>query len=166
VVCDGRELLSTAQSAEFLGCEEDVLRQAVKRGALFPAKIGPSLVFTRRDLSRYRARENEAEIARLLQEGGNPLDVYLSNPGRWSLTEVTTVLHRWAQLTGAWVIEGPRGSYARWLERFGLIRITPRQLRRVIELLLVDPTVQQRLHLELAKAAQTRDRSGGKEPPR
>lgn len=158
VVCDGRELFNTEQAIELLGVSSDKLRQAVARGALFPAKIGPSLVFTRRDLLRWHTRDCEAEIVKGLTEGLHPLDIYLQNPGRYRLELVNSVMLEWAVIAGCWIVEGPRGSYMRWLQRMGLLRVTPRQLRRVIELLLVDPSIAERLRLSLAASAKKSDR--------
>lgn len=164
-LCDGVELLDSAQSCGYLGISQDALRQAVTRKLLNPAKIGPLLVFTRRDLQRYRDREEAYEITAALTRGEHPLAIYLEGRGRFSLEEVTAALHDWAKLTGAWVIEGPRGSFARWLDRLGLPRITPRELRRVIEVLLRDPATPTAAAVALATGAANQVGSEDRRPP-
>lgn len=163
-LCDGVELLDSAQSCAFLGCSADALRQAVTRKLLNPAKIGPLLVFTRRDLQRYKDREETYEITQQLNSGAHPLAIYLEARGRFTLEEVTDTLHDWARLTGAWVIEGPRGSFARWLDRLGLPRITPRELRRVIEVLLRDPATPTAAAVALATGPSNQVGSSNRRP--
>lgn len=163
-LCDGIELLDSGQSCAFLGCSQDALRQAVTRKLLNPAKIGPLLVFTRRDLQRYKDREETYEITQQLNSGSHPLAIYLEARGRFTLEEVTDALHDWAKLTGAWVIEGPRGSFARWLDRLGLPRITPRELRRVIEVLLRDPATPTAAAVALATGPSNQVGSSNRRP--
>lgn len=115
-------------------------------------------MFTRRDLQRWHDGETEAAIVKALHEGQNPIDIYLSNPGRFRLEHVLDVLRKWAQLAGVWIVEGPRGSYTRWLQRMNLIRVTPRNLRRFLELLLVDPEIAERLRVHVATSAKNADR--------
>lgn len=148
-IVDGVEFLSAEQVATQSGQTTDLVYLHVRQGLLCPGKIGSQYVFTRADVQRWRQLRSEHAITTELEKGAHPVDVYLQGEGRWKLDDVTATMHRWARLTGAWVIEGPRGSYARWLQRLGLIRVTPRQLRRVIELLLADPHVQQRAQLAL-----------------
>jgi hypothetical protein len=146
-ICDGRELFDAAQACSFLRCSPELLRQATLRGALTPARVGKGCVYTRRDLERYRRHFREAGIVAKLVEGAHPLDLYLENPGRYPLKEVTRVMHDWAKLSGIWIVEGPRGSFARWLQRFELVRCSPRELRRMIEALLRDPELGARVRL-------------------
>lgn len=115
-------------------------------GQLCPGKIANQLIFTRRDVKRWRKERGESErevaITRELMKGTHPLDIYLEANGRYSLDQVAAVMLRWAKLSGKWVIEGPRGSYARWLQRLGLVTINPRMLRRLVEAMLADSYVQ------------------------
>jgi len=157
-IVDGVEFLSAEQVASQCGSSTDLVYHATKRGFLCPGKIGTQFVYTARDVSRWRALRSEHAITSELQKGSHPVDVYLEGGNAWSLDDVTTVLHRWAKLTGAWVIEGPRGSFARWLQRLGLVRITPRQMRRVIELLLADAYVRQRAELAVTDLVRTSER--------
>lgn len=148
-ILDGVEFLTVEQVALQTGLHEDVVRQAIALEILAPGKIGSQLVITRRDVKRWRTLRDELEITRQLVEGKHPLDIYFEGLGRWSLDEVTKTMNRWARLTGAWVIEGPRGSYARWLEHLKIVSLKPRMLRRLIELLLLDDYVRKRVRLEL-----------------
>lgn len=117
------------------------------KGALTPARYGKGCVYTRRDLERYRRNWREAAIVEALVNGAHPLDLYLEDRGRFPLKEVTRVMGEWAKVTGVWLVEGPRGSYARWLQRFDLVRCSPRELRRLVEALLRDPVVGERVRL-------------------
>lgn len=156
-LCDGVELLNTQQSAAALGVTEDAIRQATVRGALCPAKRGHLNVYTRRDLQRWHGRAVELEITRELTNGAHPLEIYLNSEGRYRLEDVTRVMHSWARLSGVWLIEGPRGSFARWLARMGLVRFTPRELRRIVESLIRDNELARRLALTLDAQRSTTD---------
>lgn len=116
--------------------------RATQAGTLAPAKVGGRAIYTRADVLRWRSRLREVRVTRELQAGRHPVDIYLEAAGDLSLEEVTEAMAKWAKLTGAWIVEGPRGSYARWLERLGLTTVTPRQLRRLVELLLGDDYVR------------------------
>lgn len=161
-VPDGKELLSPQQAAELLDTPIRTLLTAAQRGHLHPAKFGRRLVLTRSEVvAWHRERRGEGDklerekamIARF-QEGAHPVDVYLETPGA-TLKETTATMHEWARVAGVWIVEGPRGSYARWLQRVGLLELRPRDMRRVIEALLVDPYVASvaRLALDVARSA-------------
>src|SRR3990170_1044210 len=145
VTCDARELFTGEQAARYLQIGNDRIRQAVSKKALCPARVGKYSLFTRRDLDRYKRLEREHEIARQLVAGTHPLDIYLGAPSRWTMRDVSATMLDWARLSGVWIVEGPRGSYARWLERLGLVRCTPRELRRIIEALVKDPELRARV---------------------
>lgn len=149
---DGRQFFSPDQAAEFLELSRAKIERMTRGGLLAPGRVGNRNMYTRRDLERARSRLREVEIARGLQAGLHPVDIYLNAEGRFSLEEVTQAMASWAQLTGAWVIEGPRGSYARWLERLQVTRVTPRQMRRLVELLLVDDYVRRLVEVSIAVA--------------
>jgi hypothetical protein len=139
--CDGKINLTGAQAAHFLGCSLNHVHHLAGGGHLHPVRVGGVLVFARTDLARYRKVELELEIAQELQLGTHPLDVFFKAAGRYKMADVEAAMRDWAKLTGCWVIEAPRGSYARWLERTGLERVGPRQLRRFIEGMLTDPAL-------------------------
>lgn len=144
-IVDGKEFFSSEQVAQFEKVTPQVVAQAVTRGQLCPGRLGSYSIFTRRDVLRWhkqrRASEIEVGITRELSKGVDPLSIYLQADGLYSLEQVAKVMLKWSKLTGLWIIEGPRGSYARWLERLGLVEVTPRMLRRVVELLLADAYV-------------------------
>ena len=137
---------------------------AAQRGKLHPAKLGRRLFFTRSEVvAWHRERRGEGEklerekamIARF-QEGAHPVDVYLETEGA-TLKQVLAVMHDWGAVAGVWIVEGPRGSYARWLQRVGLVELRPRDTRRVIEMLLVDPYVAKLAQLALDEARAASD---------
>jgi hypothetical protein len=136
------------------------------RGQLCPAKLGSQLVFTRRDVERWRSWKDEHAIVDELARGAHPLDVYLRGKGAWRLEQVTRVMVGWARLAGVWVVEAPRGSYARWLDRMGLDSLTPKAMRRLIELLLTDEYVRRRAIEGLASpAVRSASAAESLEPP-
>lgn len=146
-LCDGKNFLNSAQAATYLKTTQEAIRQITMRGGLCPARLGRDAVFTRGDLDRYRGNARELAIAKLLVDGAHPLDVYLDSGGKYPMREVVRVLHEWSRLSGVWLVEGPRGSYARWLARLGLMRCTPRELRRVVEYLCADQLVGARVRV-------------------
>lgn len=144
----GGELLNTQQVSALLDTPRHTILTAAKRGKLHPAKLGRRLIFTRSQVvAWHKERRGEGEkldrekamIARF-EQGAHPVDVYLETEGA-TLKEVLALMHDWAAVAGVWVVEGPRGSYARWLQRVGLVELRPRDTRRVIEMLLADPYV-------------------------
>lgn len=147
---DNRQFFDTDGVARRLKITTDNCLKLVQRGQLTPGRTGnEGLLYTLADVQRYQQRERkehrEKQILEQLQRGLHPVDVFLAlEPEGVKLAHVVRVLHHWAKLGGIWVIEGPPGSYARWLERVGLARLTPRNLRRLIELLLSDPSTAAR----------------------
>lgn len=139
--CDGKSNLSAQQAAHFLGCSLNHVHHLAGGGHLHPVRVAGVLVFARTDLARYRRVELELEIAKALQAGTHPLDVFFSASGRYNMRDVEQCMRDWSKLTGCWIVEAPRGSYARWLERTGVERVSPRQLRRLIEGMLTDPVL-------------------------
>ncbi|HKY36472.1 MAG TPA: helix-turn-helix domain-containing protein [Polyangiaceae bacterium] len=137
-VCDGETNYSVAQAALYLRCTQNKMHKLASEGRLHPVRICGHLVFARSDLERQRRSELELELTKRFMAGDHPLDVYIDLDGRAALRDVERVLHDWAKLTGIWLIEAPRGSYARWLQRFDLVRVTPRALRRFLEAMLVE----------------------------
>ena len=150
-VCDGSTNLSVAQAAVYLRCTQNKVHRLTCDGRLHPVRISGHLVFARSDLERHIRAADEHEITTRLQAGEHPLDVYFTFDGHVPLKEIERVLHEWARLTGIWLIEAPRGSYARWLQRFELLRVTPRGLRRFIEAMLVDEALGARVREYLTR---------------
>lgn len=156
---DGRELLSPQQVSELLDTPKRTIMTAAQRGKLHPAKLGRRLYFTRSEVvAWHRERRGEGEklerekamIARF-EQGAHPVDVYLQTEGA-TLKQTLATMHDWAAVAGVWIVEGPRGSYARWLQRVGLVELRPREMRRVIEALLADPYVAKIAGLALDQA--------------
>ena len=144
-VCDGELNFNVAQAAQFLRIPQNRVHKWVSEGRLHPVRVSGHLIFARSDLDRQDRTAVELELSRRFAAGDHPLDAYFLLDGRVSLRDVDRILHDWAKVTGVWIVEGPRGSYARWLQRFGLVRVTPRALRRVLEALLVDQDVGERI---------------------
>jgi excisionase family DNA binding protein len=144
-VCDGAVNFTVAQAAEYLHVPQNRVHKWVSDGRLHPVRVSGHLIFARTDLDRQTRTDIELELSRHFAAGDHPLDAYFLLDGRVQLRDVHRVLLDWARVTGVWIVEGPRGSYARWLQRFGLVRVSPRALRRVIEALLVDQEVGERI---------------------
>jgi len=143
-ICDGAQNLSVGQAATLLGITQAALYHLTSAGKLHPVRARGVLVFARSDLERYRTIGVELMVTRELQRGVHPIDLFLELDGRVSMGAVQRTLAEWAKLTGVWLVEAPRGSYARWLERMQLRSISPRQLRRLLEALLTDPAIDAR----------------------
>lgn len=156
---DGRELLSTTEAAALLDTPRHTILTAAARGKLHPAKLGRRLIFTRSELVAWH-KERRGEGEKLEREkamivrfeaGAHPVDVYLETEGA-TLKQTLATMHEWAGVAGVWIVEGPRGSYARWLQRVGLVELRPREMRRVLEALLADPYVAKIAGLALDEA--------------
>lgn len=151
---DNRQFFDTEGAAKRLQITTEYCLKLAQRGLLTPGRAGTTegLVFTLADLQRYLTRERkehrERRVLELLQRGMHPVDVFFElEPEGIKLAHVIKVLHQWVKLGGIWVIEGPPGSYARWLERMQLARLTPRNLRRLIEHMIADPSTAERARL-------------------
>jgi hypothetical protein len=145
-------LLSVAQAAAILKLTDDAVVKICKRGELYPARIRDRIVLTRADVERYAKRVREHGIVHELEKGTPPIRIYALFPDL-ELEELARAMDAWGRVTGAWLVQGPRGSFARWLERFGLLHFEPRHLRRVIESLISDPYVQKRARLSVVRHA-------------
>jgi hypothetical protein len=128
------------------GVSLEVLSRQTRNKNLTPAALNgrEGLVYTRRDLERFKRRkvDREKHIVDALQQGLGPVDAYYFAHERdpsVTLKQVIDVTRAYAEIAGLWIMEGPPGSYARWLERMGLVSLKPKHLRRIIEALLVDP---------------------------
>lgn len=140
-VCDGKYNFDSAQAGQYLHVSQDRLYGLVAEKRLHPVKWKAFLLFARGDLDRFRAELRELELTSAFVAGEHPIDVFMRTHGKYPLKEVNRVLLEWARLTGVWLVEAPRGSYARWLERMGLESISPRALRRLVEALLTDARI-------------------------
>lgn len=132
---DGEQLLNSYDAALLAQVSQDVLHKWVQRGHLHPAKYGRDYIFTRSEVLAVRNEVIDRRIAKMLNDGASPLQVWESLPMA-SPDRVVRVLRGWARLSGVWIVDMPPGSYARWLARWRLKKFTPTDLRRCIERLL------------------------------
>lgn len=138
---DNIEVFDTDGACRFLNVTPETLEKAVERTFLAPAKIGGRYAYTRRDLVRFqKATRKELRVAmviEMLRDGEHPLDIFIRLQKHGvSLDDVMRTLRTYAKLSGIWLVEAPPGSYARWLERLGRVRVTHRDIRRCIEAML------------------------------
>lgn len=156
LVPDGRQLMSAAQARDYLGVSDDAILLAVKRHVLAPAKYNREHIYTRADLDRYRERTAEISIVQALERGEGPIAAYLAAGGAVKLKRLAEIIHDWARVASYWVVPQPPGSYARWLQRLGVLRVHTTDLRRMIELLCTDDDVARkaRLALDASRAAR------------
>lgn len=139
-VPDGINLLSSAQVCGRLHLNTYQLAQHHKAGRLVPCMLNGRRYYTGADVARFERDDREHSIMLKLRDGVHPVDIALD--GRYPLDEVTAVMEQWAKVAGVWIVDAPPGSYARWLERMGLTRLRPSDIRRLIELMLTDPDVR------------------------
>lgn len=179
VVADNIEVFDTEGACRFLNVTADTLDKAVERTFVAPAKLDGRNYYTRRDLVRFqRATRKELRVAlvmELLRAGEHPIDVYIRlQPHGVSLDDVMRTMRTWAKLSGIWLVEAPPGSYARWLERLGRVRVTPRDIRRCIEAMLAPRATEESWRAILrplapseapAPAAQSEPPPSSEEPP-
>lgn len=156
MVPDGRQLLSADQAAEQFNLNQDTIYQLVKRGVLAPARFGTELVFTRADLERYTRQLPELSIVEALERGEGPIAAYMAANGKVKLRELGPIVAEWARVSSFWLVQGPPGSYARWLQRLGLLRVNTTDLRRVIEAICNDDSVALKAQLALDAARSSR----------
>lgn len=156
LVPDGKQLLDADQAATFLGVSGDTLLHAARRHALTPARFGKRWIYTRADLDRYRKRLPQAQIVEALERGEAPIAAWLASGGAVSLKELGGIIAEWARVASFWVVQQPPGSYARWLQRLGLLRVNTTDLRRMIEAMCSDDYIARvaRLQLDAARAAR------------
>lgn len=135
--------MSVAHAASALKVQPSQIYQFVSAGKLHAVRAHGLLIFPRSEILRFQRRELELDVVKQLVQGDHPLDIFFRADGQYPLREVERVMRDWAKLTGVWLIEAPRGSYARWLSRVGLERVSPRLLRRFVEAMLTDPAIQE-----------------------
>ncbi len=152
-LCDGRNLFTRTQAAKYLDVHPSRVSQLMADGQLHPGRLatshGADPFYTLADLEAHKNRGEtlEAKIFAELKAGRSPVDIVIDL--RVKPTTVGRATTAYAKLSRLWLIETPRGSYGRWLEGLGLAELTPRQIRRVIELLVSDPGVQAKAELAL-----------------
>lgn len=146
---DGVNLLSSSQVCGRLGLSPKHLSDHKKAGRLVPCMLNGRIYYTGADVARFERDERERAIMLQLRDGRHPIDIALD--GHFPLAEVSEVMQRWAQVAGVWIVDAPPGSYARWLERLGLVRLRPSDIRRLIELMLTDPEVMERARRHVAR---------------
>lgn len=155
---DDKLFFDTQGAAEKLGLSVAAVLEAVQRGSLVPARVGKrrthGLVYTHTDLERYAKRDREGGLERAivqrLKDGLHPVDAYLETHAQGArLHTVLRLTETWARLAGLWLVQGPPGSYARWLERVGLRELKHLHLRRIVEALICDPHTARVAHLKL-----------------
>lgn len=143
-VCRDKRNMTVDEVVNLLGRSPSQVYQFASQGKLATVKLGNVIVFPRAEVLRFKRQEMEVEITKKLAEGMHPLDIYFEADGRYPMREVDRVLREWAKLTGVWLVEAPRGSFARWLSRMGLTAVNPRLMRRFIEAMLTDPEIAPR----------------------
>lgn len=146
---DGVNILSTAQVAGRLGLNAQQIAKHHKAGRLVPCTLNGRRYYTGADVARFERDDREHSIMLKLRDGVHPVDIALD--GRYPLSEVTEVMERWAKVAGVWIVDAPPGSYARWLERLGLTRLRPADIRRLIELMLTDSEVKEKCRRYVAR---------------
>lgn len=156
LLADGVTFFDVHQACAKLGVSMEVLEQHTSKGNLTPAPLNGAhgLVYTARDLKRFKAKkiDREKHIIDALEKGLAPIDAYYEAHAQDSLItlrDVIRVTHTYAEIAGLWIVAGPPGSYARWLERMGLVKLKAVHLRRIIEALLLDPHVARVARLKL-----------------
>jgi len=153
---DGKVFFDSHQAAKKLGVSLEVLSAQTRRGNLTPGALNEreGLLYTARDLERYKKKKPDRQrvIVDALQLGLQPIDAYYHAQqldASVTLKLVIDTVQTYAEVKGWWIVEGPPGSYARWLERMGLVRLMPKHLRRVVEAMLLDPYVAEKARLVL-----------------
>lgn len=148
-LADGKNIFTLEQAADYCRATTAALQQASQRRMLRPAVVHGAYFFTRRDLDTYAQEVKELEIIQRLQNGQHPVDIVLEMRSV-RIRDVNIVMDEWARAAGMWIVEGPPGSYARWLERFGITTCNPRLIRRVLEACLLDDYVATLCRAKLA----------------
>lgn len=155
-LADGKIFFDCHQAAKKLQISLENLSVQTRRGNLCPAVLNghEGYLYTARDLARWKKKrpDRQRAIVDALLLGLPPIEAYYhaqtSDPSV-TLKLVIDTLHTYSEVAGLWIIEGPPGSYARWLERMGLVRLMPKHLRRVVEAMLLDPHTAARARLVL-----------------
>ena len=158
-VPDGVQFLNSDQAAEMFDLKQDTILKLAKRGILTPAKLGAQgrqLIFTRADLERYARHAPELAIVEALERGEAPIAAYTAAGGKVRLRELGAIIAEWARVSSYWLVQGPPGSYSRWLQRLGVLRVHTMDLRRVIETLIADDStaLKARVAFDAARGAR------------
>ncbi len=158
-VPDGLQFLNSDQAAHEYDLKPDTIRKLANRGVLTPARFGAErkeMIFTRADLERYTRNASELAIVEALERGEGPITAFLAAAGKVKLRELGNIVNEWARVSSYWLVQGPPGSYARWLQRLGVLRVHTTDLRRVIETLIADDVTATKARLAFDVARSTR----------
>lgn len=147
VGADGKELFSRTQAGRFLGLSFRQLRYAEEIGRLKAILIEGTHLFPRAELERYRAGEPGTLAARAFaafEAGKSATDAVIALEAE---PRAIADLHAaWIEMSGAWVVGGPRGSRRAWEQTYKIGALTPAKLRRALELCAADATLRAKLH--------------------
>ena len=145
---DGVALFSRTQAARFLGMTVRQIRWLEETGQLHPSKSkGGGRVFRREDLEAYLNAQPGALAARAFRcfEGGmSPQQTVIELQAMPA--EIAKLHAEWVNMSGAWVVAGPKGSRAQWERIYGIGELTPIKLRTALELVGSNPALRDRLH--------------------
>lgn len=143
---DGRELFSRAQACRFLGLTLNQLRYVQKSGRLQPITIEGTHLFPRAELERYRAQEPGQLAARAFaafEAGKSATEAVIDLKAE---PRAIADLHAaWIEMSGAWVVAGPRGSRRAWEATYQIGPLTAIKLRRALELCAASPELRAQL---------------------
>jgi hypothetical protein len=143
---NGRELFSRRQAARFLGVTLRAIRYAQEHGRLRAITVEGTSLFPRSELERYRATEPGTLAARafeLFESGKSATDAVIALEAE---PRAIADLHAaWIEMSGAWVIGGPRGSRRAWEQTYRIGTLSPAKLRRALELCAADPALRAKL---------------------
>lgn len=143
---DGKGIFSRRQACRMLGITLRQLRHAQDTGRIHSIVSEGTHLFPRAELERYRAQE-PGEVAarafRCFEEGKSAVETVIELHAEPRAIED---LHAaWVEMTGAWVIAGPKGSRRAWEATYKLGALTPQKLRRALELCAAAPELREKL---------------------
>lgn len=143
---DGRELFSRRQACRFLGLSLHQLRHVQDSGRIQPITIEGTYLFPRAELERYRAQEPGQLAARAFQcfeEGKSAAETVIEL--RAEPRAIADLCAAWSEMTGAWVVAGPKGSRRAWEQTYRIGPLTPTKLRRALEIVASVPELRAKL---------------------
>ncbi len=143
VGANGKSLLSRAQAARFLGVNVERVRYMRHTGQLESVEVQGVHVYRREALELVRAQQRSKLAARafvLFERGTKAADVVIKLEAE---PDVIADLHRaWAEMTSAIVVQAPRGSRAAWEKTYKIGPLTPRKMRRALEIVSASPELR------------------------
>jgi len=151
---DGRHFFSVADCAARLSITENAVHKALGAGRLLGEKIRGRWIIPSACLRAYEGAAAERDLVDSFERGKSALDAWRASGV--NLEQTIKVLRHWADLRGWWLIEGPPGSFARFLERHQLSELAAGDLRRVIVAILDDPHTRRVARLEISRQANLR----------